>query len=1214
MTSESSDPQATTDNQRNSDQKILKFRERLDEARFRSVVDYIVKAIMQRSVKFDAAGKTLQKSPYGGRFMGSYIFGWDFVSQEKTADREGRKFFKGQHTNSNAKLAVILDKIKRNIASGYRVRTKKGYRDLKGVPKPTSAQILEAFQILNRLSTEELNLLELPIYCQHPLLQQAYINLATLPVETGQTVPEIYRKIYQLSLTRRKKPEITPPLEETLNQIGSYLQQPQGDTADTGAQSKSLEEKIRNSLENLLLEAKDEQTRFESLEDISVYVRKYLKDESEEIHQKVMRALKRLLLQAGTGQARFLNLDDEKRYIQNYLSASFIEHLSDTVCENKKLLDRFPIYLKRTTHEIVGVFPLPRPDDDPQKGYLSKSLLTLKSSGPSAAPVDDLFLELPARTVMRVTGHFYIRLNKKDITHGKRNYQGFDLAVHKRMRNIIDEEVRIPFTVETTGIGGTYNMIVQVLNRALLADVEGLSDDYFPVASGLLVDQNNVQQRILSPVSSHSFVQLCHVKAIAKAMKASIYSDDIPDYGEFCDYDPRGSGSHSHFDILNAAANAPSVARLQAIANTGIDPKGYIFAVLARVEQQHILDEGKSLLHGYPFSSFAVTSWLQTKLIAPYEEKNKDETYTRSDIVQKARLTIVETFLTEGAYLKAFKHLKKLHEELNSAQGIRWIERYRQQRDLSHSSAQPSTEDQTLEDEQFNVISGQILVRYEICLARYFSLLDVENESENRECLLGFFGDELPTREMLVRKSWKHLTRAQQHLTVRLMKYHIVDEISQATLHPHYQLLAQIYLYRAKLAIWYPTLLPPENDWYQPPIQDASSDRESLDRANRIRLFLFERARVYAACDGDEALYVISTAHQCRVWLMAAFTMEGRALAFENEGRFSKKQCLDWAMRLRNQAILQYAPIGERCYHAIKEKSGLVGSRASQPYGPCSVDSICAIRETIKAKSPHYDAEADVLYLDMQYLAVRRRHVDADDPTNSQGIYLFGPQSSHLFLIRGLYHLCSHDSSEFSNDSGRNTNTADLNISQWDGKLARCYSLFNYAWAIAGDGCTFSSSGDPNTERRIMRDVGKAQSEGIEDGIKDTHATTVWNLYPHRITEITTLGKIFAAACAAMQCHSAKEQGKRVEWRSETEKLLRSLPCGTVARRNSPDNLTEETYGQERLNGHLIEYMRQSSKIIRDVANNPENKRADVLEIAEKRENLLRAIFSLQAM
>lgn len=1128
-----------------------------DVHRRKSVAAYIIRVLLRIS----EAEEKRKTAPLNAKFLGTYLFGLDFKWKGGSkAESRGRTFRKGGGAVASvSELVGVLDKLRKRLASGYVVEVNRNdKRDRHHVPMPTSRQVLETLHISTRLSQKELKLLDLPRHSQHPLLHEAFMNLATIDSET---VPDVYREVYDLSLQNKPQKSV---VKQTLGALKEHVK-------------KRINEKLGVVRDG---EKKKQITRIEH-------------------------AIERLLLQAGTGQTRFLDLENDEEYtqrayIRDYLGTEFIDQLSDAVEVNNHLQQQYPVYLKKVALEPVGPFPLPKPNDDPTVGWFSESLLAVrKNSKIGGAPIDDLFTQLPSRPVMQVTLDLYIRLDEITLEDKDGRYRGFDLDTHNALRSKVGNAERVHFKVSTSGFEGTHSLLTRAVNKALLSDIACLADTYFPIAHDLFVKQTNIHQRVLSPVASHSLVLLCRNDTLCEAMEATANGNarEIYRYEDFASRDLLGAATFSNFDVLMSAACAAMLARLQAMASSPeIDKDTYICDVLGRAEQLYRVEEAVSFLAGYPFSSFALSSSIEESLLRKALERKCMD----SNVVQNAMLTVAETFLVEGAYRKAYQYLNQLHDTLGvqSQLGIEWLNTYNDinsAQDGEVAGSNQSSKDE--EKETFNVVSGQLLTRYEICLARYLMLLDEEKEQENKQYFLGLFGKEVGTRRQLVRESWRHLTRAEQHLTVRLVKFHMIDEICQATCQPYYKLLAQIYLHRAILFLWYPTMLAPDNSPSIPPTQSTPPNRDRTEHANCNRLYLLERARVYAGCDGDDLLYVLCTAYQCRAWIMAAFTMKSNMLVIRRQ-QFNKQQALEWARKLRNLALLQYAVTGQQCYQAVKEKSGLAANLKYQEYGNCSVESFPQIRETINSNKPGYVPTEDVLYLDMAYLAIRRGQVDADNPESSEIIYLFGPQASHLFFVRGLLHLSTNTAAEFL-EAEQET---PLEPAQWDVKLEHCYRLFTYAWSVAGNGCGIGP--DQHGKPTIRRQLGEGK-EGVENNLKDPHATSVWNLFPHRQSEMADVAVIFAAACAALRCYTSNDKSMR---ENEVRDLLNSVPY-----QHTSASQKQAIDQQERFNGYLLPYIERCSEAIVEVMEKGELQQSGKA-VQSARDKLLEQIFTFNAL
>ena len=269
----------------------LSKQEQADKGRSKRTALYIVKQLMRLPLRSSKTGPKPENSDYGPRFLGDYIFGLDFSREADKAEKHGNSFLNGTKTKSLGQVVTILANLRKNLLDGYTVKTgQTDKRSLTSTPVPSAIQILEALQSFSQLTSEELDSLGLPRHCQHPLLQQAFVNLATMSVEHEPPMPEAYRDVYFRSLLNSD-------------------------------------------------EMKSHGQNFTSLFDLSNHIRDRLTGFSEEqtsaMHRKVKNAVKRLLLQAGTGQIRYITLDDQAGYIGCYLGEAFMNLFADTVCKKQ---------------------------------------------------------------------------------------------------------------------------------------------------------------------------------------------------------------------------------------------------------------------------------------------------------------------------------------------------------------------------------------------------------------------------------------------------------------------------------------------------------------------------------------------------------------------------------------------------------------------------------------------------------------------------------------------------------------------------------------------------------------------------------------------------------------------------------------------------------------------------------------------------------------
>ncbi|MEO1350316.1 MAG: hypothetical protein AAFW84_16180 [Cyanobacteria bacterium J06635_15] len=1083
---------------------------------------------------------------------------------------------------SVGELVEIISHIKKAIAKkpdGLYLSGKGNKKIDLNVSQPTEEAISRAFQILGQLTWQERHAINLSTGDHDILAKQALLNLAHYHDQQGQKrILELYKASIGVDFS-------APPSVpfNSLSAVNQYID--------------ALFSKNSSSYLASL---------YESLDDYNLKL----------LQKKVKNAVTRLLLQAGTGQIRFINVNDQDSYVEKYLIPVFIERVTQVVSENNLLNQDFPIYLQNITLNHPGPLPLPRQKEGQQQGLFHKALLELRHPTETAyerlySPIDENLEQLLSRPASQIICEFCVRFENSDSD----TYQPFSSTVYENLKSQTDGHVRVHFTIQSTGLGGTLSQIIRVINAALFWDINCLKETYFPIAHDILINQEIIHSNIPSPVWSHSLVKLCRNKTIEEALRTSRHSLEEADtdegqdtlqrqgirpYEEFAFIDPVGRGDYCDFDSLVSSGKAALQARLQAIKNAGIPAQIYKNDLLRRVEQQYILQEAKNLVRGYPFSALAMESWLKTELLMKLNSQTQ-ETFSYS--VFDAYLTLAETFISEGAYRKAYEYLNELRHQLAglSDKWISWCRSY----------ADTTQQDEIERDNDF-AFSGSLLVRYELCVAEYFYILDWRKELKVEE--EKFFLDISPSErvEDIVEKAWLSLDRAEQLLTLRLAKYHVVNEISQATFHPYYYLLSRIYLLRAKMLLFYPTLAGLFMDvTYRPPTDYPFRAQRTSIQQQSARLFLLERARLYAICDGDSELYIIHTAYHGWALLMASFVADDVIkieVANQTVESFSK-DCLARAQQLRNHALLQYAEIGRRCYHEIKEQSGLSEEFAAQhrEFGGYEIDPIPAIRETIGEHLPGYQIvgeaseDIEVLYLDMQLLTLHTGWVDPDNPKSTQLIYLFGPRACYLFFIRGLCYLCSDEKAEFPKQGITSENLRGLNA--WDEKLEHCYRLFNYAWAMADDGCTIEQVASEENQWKIKRFAHKGMGM-----IPDPHAASVWDLYPYRVTEIVDLGKVFAAACAALRLYTSETPLDRDIRQKEVKWLLEGLHREHDFQ-TSPA-LIKALHGQRRYNGHLEVYFEQCKQKIENIIDKAQPNLDTMLEV---RHELLRGIFELNA-
>jgi len=906
--------------------------------------------------------------------------------------------------------------------------------------------------------------------------------------------------------------------------------------------------------------------------------------------KKAQREVRRLLTRSGNQISPVTDSDTVlNSYIRKYLLPTFITKLSQTVVANERLTDQFPVYLKRVSINPCG--PLPFADqeldglqqfDAPYPPLLHPALRRLDQA---AARQHSLDLpgpgdyELAAQKAIEIVAEFYVKIPDK-----------YSPVVEPSFRRLASQnQRRIDFSLRSIGVGGTLSHVVKVINSALLWDIPCLQE-YFPIGHDITSTQKIIQDDVASPVWAHSLVKLCLKETVAQTLQATS-STRLGAYEEFSFAEPIGHGDYCGFNFVISQGQSALHARLQAIRNSGVLPSTYIQHLCHRTERFSALEDAQNRRTGYPFSTLAMISLIEEKIMAPYigsAPLKKTDSYIYFD----ACLSIVEALFEEGFYRPAFRYLERLKILDDFV-------------DQGLSVNQSKTE-------SFEIFSGALIIRYLLCLANYYYLYDTEENSTE------YLPPECPgnvNREGLIRRAWNTLGRAETHVQIRMQKYVAINEVSQSIFSPHYLLLSRIVFLKAKLMLFFPQIVPLDSS--QLPT-DNKFGRDRVDASIHWgRLYLIEKARLYAAADGEGEVYSCYAAIQCWMYLISAYT-EPESLNLRPHldldisiTQLSNSDCLKWAKKLRNHALISYAQAGRKYYYQIKEKSGLPETSIGQ-FGSYLIQPIPAIFE-FRGESNSSESRnfKDLLALDMSLLAINPKDLPKLSPDHpEETIYLFGSNACYLFFARGLYMLCSDNSEEFSSDNSEECNTEDLSSENidWQSKLLHTVRLFNMAWGIAEEGCSLTSE-KRNGERYFLINRAINNEDEISSSNVPPEVRSIRDLYPRRISELADLGKVFAAASMVL-CASTTRLENRESFYDEAEALLNQLHSTRLLEKSR--TLNALTKRQRRYNGHLSKYFELAKELIlsyKDI----DNQNASEIQVFmyERRNNLVKELFSL---
>ena len=681
------------------------------------------------------------------------------------------------------------------------------------------------------------------------------------------------------------------------------------------------------------------------------------------IVEKVKREVDRILLKAGTTQLNLKGIDSRDEYRKRYLTPSFINRLTQSVIENELLTEELPVFIDTITVERCGPCPLNVAQTFSESGSLCRSLLNFDTQ--TAPDLDHT--EMASQTVNKVILKMHMRLTEEQ----SKALSEFTRPQLERQGHRGQE---LYFEVKSTGIGGNFSHVVKVLNHTLLNDMACLRE-YFPIAHEIMMEQNIISSGAPAPVIAHSLVKLCQVDALGQAIQASQRAGELQAYEKFSFNDPIGRGDFCGFDTLTSVANASLKARLKAIKFTGVPPKDYLDDLQKCIDRSFLLRKSHSYLSGYPFSSLAQENFIR---IAFGDGWNKNLNQDDPLVYFKIQLELVGGFLLEGLCDRAKPYLDQLAALLDeiSTQGIATYKYFGENIKLT---------------EDFQIFTSTVLIRYELYQAHYAYLTNNPEEA------------------------WERLRKSETHVNLRLIKYSLIDEISQATFEPHYRLLAKIYFLRAQILMFAPFTAPMSRSTPSMNLPTDVEHRNNLRSKRSVhigRLYLLEKARLYAACDGNSELYACITAYQCCIYLIAS---EAEVMPIEFDAQtftLTQAQAKDWARRLRDAALLAYTEAGRHHYYKIKEKSGISEDRHHN-FGKFTIDAIPTIREIQGDEEPgitefvrkNGHPPEKVLHLDMAIMGLDSNLIRGiKGQERGETVYLLGTNACYLFFARGMYH------------------------------------------------------------------------------------------------------------------------------------------------------------------------------------------------------------------
>ncbi len=945
------------------------------------------------------------------------------------------------------------------------------------------------------------------------------------PILTSTEKLRAFRKFYQLSIDEKKKLNFPLYPGETLLQelLETVTDTTKGlnyeDIIKFYINAKNNYHALKNTELNNEINVQKISSKNICQRTIKTYVTAMLKDNNqglnvavqqeraENLVKKVGREISRIEFQCGLRQVKTLlhkTINSEELTGGTYeFPDSFVEHLTRSIVENEILTDDFPINIKHFEIDKASPLPLYLKTEDQENGLLNQIFTD------SHKEQDDEDINgLQKQAVYKVKVHFSLKFPD--------DYQPLFADYHHNIR-FEENQKKLYFSEEITGIGSPVSHIIAVINRVLFWDIPVLME-YFPVPRDILSSHefftsNNCRNLLWS----YNLVTLCKKKDIEKAIKEGKNYDEIignyePAYGEYCG-----------FDTVEAATKAALYTRLRAIKQTGIDPIKYLTQLCHRIEELDALRKAEGYLSFYPFSLKAMESHLNRTIFhQKYRTRNDqfdfseiDENKDWSGVAYHAHLAITVAYLKEGLYRIGKKYIDAIKPHVEKAK-----------------------------KGKNTYLSDFMFAKYYICQFRYHYLTDLE-DAEYRQ----LHND----RSSAIREARDSLDCAEKYLKKLLQKYHTIGDSAQSNFNPFFYLVSRIYLLRARLHIFTPIYTN----------QTSGQGHASIEP-----IFLLEKARINAARDGNSAHYTYWTAKQSWCYLVLAYLGNDEPL---NQA-LSREECLDWAKRLMKHALICYKDIGYLCYQQIKDNAGKIteisrNGKYYEDYGDIKIQVVPFIQELEKncdKSKQNYVSEKNLINLDFSILKQIRQE-------DNQSIYLFGTHASLLLFSMGMLELCEeeHDPAKL------------------EGKIKNAIRMFTYSSAIAEDG-----SGE----------YGNAIQRNSDDGTlyleRDFYQGDfiVRGLYPHRLTQLTDLGKIWTATCKSI----LNLRYINSDWQ-DISKLLDTLP------NVSKKQILGGACGQKRYNGHLESHCNRIVQYFKDL----KSKQNNLSNLIDIRNNVVKDIFRI---
>lgn len=327
-------------------------------------------------------------------------------------------------------------------------------------------------------------------------------------------------------------------------------------------------------------------------------------------------------------------------------------------------------------------------------------------------------------------------------------------------------------------------------------------------------------------------------------------------------------------------------------------------------------------------------------------------------------------------------------------------------------------------------------------------------------------------RERAISKCESFLDEASKELEERSLKFFRIGEFSQANLSPSFSYWARIYALKARISVFFPLFIQESvNDLIYP-------------------ISLLEKARISAARDGNSDYYAKATLSQSWCYLMQAYIGKIR------EGEFEQSNCIEWARRLIDHALLCYSETSQKAYQDYLKDVVFYNNEQDidrmERFGDIIVPSPPLLHPVFNMTSGHEhnertNHEETAFNKSNMVINIDSFLIKIHCSSTGKVVDLFGQHSSSYFFSCGMLKLCDNY-----------FNASDDEIIE---RIKEANKFFVCCWAIAEGGAYLNE--ETNT---IERNFKKLPSDNY--GV-----STIRGLYLHRISEIADLGKVFTVVC-----------------------------------------------------------------------------------------------------